>query len=331
MIAEKLKKGDTIAVFSPSLPATYLYEKRYEKAKKFIEEKGFKLLEGNLTCKEGTYKSGSILQRAEELNSLIRNKEVRCIISSIGGCNSNSLLDYIDYESLKKDPKIIIGYSDVTALLLGIYAKTGLVTYYGPALVASFGEFSPLVDDTYFYFEKLLCGKPSFPMYIQTPKYYTDQFIDWNEQKTKKDVYPNYLTTVIGGTAKGRLIGGNLTTMEHIFSTPYMPKIKEGDILLLEDTMANPMSLERSFAHLKLAKVFDKVGGIILGKFELYNDLGSSLKPYEILLEVLDNKYNFPIISDFDCCHTHPMITMPIASTIELNATFQSVRIICEN
>ncbi|HAS3151713.1 TPA: LD-carboxypeptidase, partial [Vibrio cholerae] len=98
-----------------------------------------------LTGKSDYYRSGSIRERAEELNQLIRDPNVRCIMSTIGGNNSNSLLPYIDYEALRNDPKIIIGYSDVTALLLGIYAQTGLITFYGPALVASFGEYPPLV------------------------------------------------------------------------------------------------------------------------------------------------------------------------------------------
>ncbi|MFA0349917.1 LD-carboxypeptidase, partial [Vibrio sp. 10N.222.55.C6] len=94
-----------------------------------------------LTGESEGYRSGSIQARAEELNQLIRDPDVRCIMSTIGGNNSNSLLSYIDYDALRDDPKIIVGYSDATALLLGIYAKTGLVTFYGPALVASFGEF----------------------------------------------------------------------------------------------------------------------------------------------------------------------------------------------
>lgn len=94
-----------------------------------------------LTGKQDFYRSGSIKELVEELNEFIKNPEVKCIMSAIGGMNSNSLLPYIDYEALRKNPKIIIGYSDVTAILLAIYAKTGITTYYGPAVVASFGEF----------------------------------------------------------------------------------------------------------------------------------------------------------------------------------------------
>lgn len=146
ILPPQLKSGDKIGFFSPSSPATTFAKVRFDRAKAFLENKGFELVAGNLTGKSDFYRSGSIKARAEELNTLIRNAEIKCIISTIGGYNSNALLPYLDYEALIKKPKIIMGYSDVTALLLGIYTKTGLMTFYGPALVASFGEFPPLVE-----------------------------------------------------------------------------------------------------------------------------------------------------------------------------------------
>ena len=140
-----LQSGDKIGFFSPSSPATFFAPIRFERAKNYLIKQGFQLEAGSLTGKQDNYRSGSIIERAEELNALIRDPDIRCIMSTIGGSNSNALLPYIDYEALKKDPKIIIGYSDVTALLLGIYAQTGIVTFYGPALVASFGEYPPLL------------------------------------------------------------------------------------------------------------------------------------------------------------------------------------------
>ena len=103
-------------------------------------------------------------------------------MSTIGGMNSNSILPYIDYEAFRKDPKIIIGYSDVTAILLGIYAKTGITTFYGPALVASFGEFSPFVDNTYDYFKEMLIDDTPIPYEFPMPKFWTEEYIDWTQQ-----------------------------------------------------------------------------------------------------------------------------------------------------
>lgn len=323
----KLKKGDSIGIFSPSTPITAYAPKRFQRGVKYLQDKGFKIIEGNLTGKSDFYRSGSIKERSEELNNLIRNPKVKCIMSTIGGMNSNSLLPYIDYEAFKENPKPIIGYSDVTAILLGIYAKTGISTYYGPALVASFGELKPYVDLTYKYFEDILVNDISYPNMIENPDFWTDEFIDWENQDREKSRVENELITVYEGKVQGRLIGGNLNTMTGIWNTEYMPEIKEGDILLIEDSLKDCATIERSFSLLKLSGVFDKVSGIILGKHELFKDSNTGRKPYEILLEVLGDK-KIPFLAEFDCCHTHPMITLPIGCTVELDATNKRVSII---
>ncbi|MGT2888405.1 LD-carboxypeptidase [Streptococcus didelphis] len=131
MKIQNLKIGDTIGIFSSSSPATEFGKKRYERAKKFWLDKGFNIKEGKLTGKSGHYRSGTIEQRSQELNELIYDSNIKCIMATIGGVNSNSLLPYIDYDYLKQQPKIIIDYSDITAILFAIYAKTGLNIYYG--------------------------------------------------------------------------------------------------------------------------------------------------------------------------------------------------------
>ncbi|MCL2839566.1 MAG: LD-carboxypeptidase [Defluviitaleaceae bacterium] len=329
LFANKLKKGDTIAFFSPSSPATVFAPKRFKRAVEFFRDKGFHLIEGNLTGKSDFYRSGSIIERAEELNSLIRNPEVQCIISTIGGMNSNSILPYIDYDALVKHPKIIIGYSDVTALLLGIYAKTGLTTYYGPALVASFGEFSPYLDMTYEYFCDILIEENKPPFTLKTPPFWTDEYISWEEQDRAKNQNENKLVTLNQGVVKGRVIGGNLNTMTGIWSSPYMPEIKKGDILFIEDCLSHISGVERDFSLLKLCGVFDRVGGIILGKHEIFKDANTGRKPYDVLMEVIGTP-KCPILAEFDCSHMHPMLTLPLGCEIELDATKQKVTLLSD-
>ncbi|MEG1720614.1 MAG: LD-carboxypeptidase, partial [Pseudoflavonifractor sp.] len=241
--------------------------------------------------------------------------------------NSNSSLPYLDYGALKRSPKMIVGYSDVTALLLGIYAKTGLVTYYGPAVAASFGEFPPFVDETYQFFEHVAMGNVGMPYGLPTPKAWTEEFIDWETQNRSKQGNDNHLVTVHRGKAMGRIIGGNLNTMQGIWNTEYMPELRTGDILFLEDSLKDAADIERSFSLLKISGVFDKIGGIILGKHELFDDLKTGRKPYEILQEVMGD-VSYPVLAEFDCCHTHPMLTIPIGCTVELDATNQAVTII---
>jgi muramoyltetrapeptide carboxypeptidase LdcA involved in peptidoglycan recycling len=327
ILPPKLKSGDTIAVFSPSSPATKTANKRYLRGKQYLENKGFTIFEGSLTGNQDYYRSGSILERANELNELIRNPTVNCIMSAIGGENSNSILPYIDYEAFSKNPKIIIGYSDVTALLLGIYAKTNIVTFYGPALVASFGELPPFVDLTYKYFNNIVGGNLPFPYSLPIPEFWTDEFINWDIQETSKKEFQNELIILKQGKSAGRLIGGNLNTMQGIWGSQYMPEIKRGDILLIEDSLKNAATVERSFSLLKVNGVFDRIGGLILGKHEMFDDCGTGKKPYEILEEVMGD-VDFPILAEFDCCHTHPMLTMPIGCEVELDATNKNVSIL---
>ena len=326
-ILERLKVGDSIGIFSPSSPITYTCPKRFKRGKEYLESKGFNIIEGELTGKCDFYRSGSIRERAEELNALIRNPEVKCIMATIGGMNSNSILPYIDYEELKRNPKIIIGYSDVTAILLAIYAKTGINTYYGPALVASFGELSPFVDSTYNYFKDITVDEIKFPYALKIPEYWTEEYINWETQNRSKEQRENKWITVYEGMVSGRLIGGNLNTIQGIWGSEYMPKIEEGDILFIEDSLKDAATIERSFSFLEVNGVFDRISGIILGKHELFNDLKTGKKPYEILLEVLGDK-KLPFLAEFDCCHTHPMMTLPIGSQIELDATNKKVTLI---
>lgn len=115
--------------------------------------------------------------------------------------------------------------------------------------------------------------------------------------------------------------------MEGFFGTEYMPEIRRGDILLMEDSLKDASTIERTFSLLKLAGVFDKIGGIILGKHEKFDDCGSGRKPYEILLEVMGER-RIPLLAEFDCCHTHPMFTLPVGCRVELDATQKRVRLL---
>lgn len=323
----KLKKGDKIGIYSPSSPITATSPKRFARAKKFLQNKGFEIIEGSLTGQSDHYRSGTIHERAEELNTLLRNPDIKMIMSTIGGTNSNSLLPYLDYDAFRTHPKIMIGYSDVTAILLAIYAKTGFPVYYGPALVPSFGEFSPYVDETYSGFEQIFMKQQEFPYRVPKPKYWSDEGVNWEEKTREKERRSNQWIGINGGKASGRLIGGNLNTMQGFWGSTYMPEIHKGDILLIEDSMKPAEQVEKNFSLLAVNGVFNKVGGILLGKHERFDDSGTGRKPLDILIEILDGK-KIPIIADFDCCHTHPMLTMPLGAQVEIDADHASVTIL---
>lgn len=316
---EPLKKGDPIGIFTPSSPATVTAKQRFERAKFFLEAKGFEIAEGKLTGQKDGYRSGSPKERAEELNELIRNPKVKLIMSTIGGTNANSMLPYIDYGAFKQNPKFVVGYSDATAILLALYAKTGISTYYGPALVPSFGEFEPLVNDTYRYFEQYFMQKNELPYEVPNPPFWSDDPVNWLEKTTEKKLYRNEWITGHSGVVEGRLMGGNVNAMYGFIGSPYFPAIEQGDILLIEDCMKTASVVEKNFAMLKVHGIFDKVAGIILGKHEQYDDLDTGKQPLDLLIEQLGGR-NIPILAEFDTCHTHPMHPLAIGKKVKLDA-----------
>ena len=328
LLAPYLKRGDTIGFFSPSSPVTVTAPNRFNRAKSFLINKGFKLKSGSLTGQSDYYRSGTIKERADELNALIRDPDVRCIMSTIGGNNSNSLLPYLDYQALIQNPKIIIGYSDATALLAGIYARTGLITFYGPALVASFGEFPPLVDETYQSFSELLMQPHRVPYHYTLPEKWTDERLNWEtiEPVRNKVLYDNKCRFLGGGCVEGRVIGGNLNTLSGIIGSEWMPEIQHGDILFIEDSLKDIATVERSFSMLKLNGILDKAGAVVLGKHELFDDSGSGRQPSDVLLEVMSDKV-LPIVDGFDCCHTHPMLTLPLGVLLNIDFDKRKVAI----
>lgn len=327
-LAPPLKQGDTLGFFSPSYPVTATAVNRFQRATSFLENKGFGLKAGSLTGQSDFYRSGSIEARAAELNALIRDPSVRCIMSTIGGGNSNSLLPYIDYQALIDDPKIIIGYSDATALLAGIYAETGLVTFYGPALVASFGEFPPLVAETWQSFCDVLMQPSDLPYSYTLPEKWTDERLNWDDVEPirPKQLYENTCCFLGTGKIEGRAIGGNLNTLAGIMGSRWMPEIQHGDILFIEDSQKDIATVERSFSMLKLNGIFDRASAIILGKHERFNDEGTGRQPADVLREVLADK-TLPLVDGFDCCHTHPMLTLPLGVPLCIDFDKQAVAI----
>lgn len=338
-----LNPGETIGIFSPSSAVTAWAPRRTERGVQFLASKGFKVRMGNLTGASDFWRSGTAEARADELNQLLRDPDVRCVVSTIGGSNANALLPFLDYDAFRRDPKPVVGYSDVTAILFGLYAQTGLGTFYGPAVSASFGEFPPLVEETWASFADIVMGLGDRPYAYRRPPAWTDEWLTWEEQDRPKQVSPNAWLTLRPGRACGRLLAANLNTLHGLWGTPWMPEIRSGDILLIEDSMKTAADVERSFTHLALAGVFDRIGGLILGKHELFDDQGSGRKAFEILHEVLLNHAkakasasafgtfkDFPVLAEFDACHTHPMLTMPIGAEVELDATDQRVVLIAD-
>ena len=224
-------KRDTIGIFSSSYPLTAIDPLAAQNAIDYLEQNGCRVKKGKLFGKADFYRSGTIQERAQEFNELLYDSEVDCLMASVGGMVSNALLPYIDFEYLRQHPKKIIGHSDITAILLAVYEKTGITTFYGPNLVTTFGQPVAFIEYSLHALMQILSEK--FPLTYEKSNFYSDELTVWGTGGSPKTQLPNQWTTVQPGSATGRVIGGNLNTISAIMASPYMPKVQKGDILFL--------------------------------------------------------------------------------------------------
>ncbi len=178
---EKLNFGDTIGVISPSAPLAGLVEHRYKNGIKKLEELGFNVIVGKHALEVTSYTAGSAEERAEDIMEFFKNKNVKAIISFIGGYHSNQILKYLDFEVIKNNPKILMGYSDMTVLLLAIYKKCGFFTFYGPSVLNQFADIF-LPEYTLEYFKKAVMTNEPIGQ-VHPSNLWTCEFLDWFERK----------------------------------------------------------------------------------------------------------------------------------------------------
>jgi muramoyltetrapeptide carboxypeptidase len=197
------------------------------------------------------YLAGTDQQRADDLNAMFADTDIDAIFCVRGGYGSGRLLRYLDYDMIAANPKVIMGYSDITSILNAIYLRTGLVTFHGPIAGGNFSNY------TYEQYKKVLIEPAQIARIGEPPEFETRPgVVDWK----------NRLTTIVSGVAEGHLVGGNLSLMVTLLGTPFEPQF-EGAILFLEDVDEPPYSVDRMLTHLWMAGKLEQVAGIVLGKF----------------------------------------------------------------
>jgi len=301
LLAKALVKGDLIALTAPA--GALSNESSIERIEKRMKELGFKTIRGkSLTEREG-YLAGTDENRAKEINEFFENKDVKAILTMRGGWGCARILDLLDYDLIKKNPKVIMGFSDITSLIIGIYQKTGLITFHGPTGSSSWKEYS-----TKNVFKTLVNG---------------EKYILENPSDYKQD-----LETLSPGKAYGELMGGNLTVVVSLIGTPYEPDWNQ-KILFLEDTDEEPYRIDRMLWQLKLAGVFKKVNGIVLGGF-------TKCEPEEpeksfSLNEVFEQHFkdiSIPVYKGAAFGHILPKFNLPIGVLAEINADNKTIALL---
>jgi len=320
----KLNRGDTIGIFTPSSPAYKANEELFTNGIKNIVKLGFNVKLGFLTEKRSSqgYRSGTPKDRAEEFMELIRDDNVKALISTIGGMNSNSMIPFLDFNLIREKRKIICGYSDVTSLHLSILKYSGLKTLYGPAIMTWFGEHPNGIEESINSFLDAATDNLNQVREIHPFPRWSNHFRDWSNGDWKnipRKWNKNEGWKVLNeGVVEGEIVVANLNTLMSSAGTGYFPDV-EGKVLLIEEMAASWSKEERGFRQLQLMGVFDKISGLIMGKPEIPNDEGAPFGLSELLMEVVGER-SYPIVSDFDCSHTIPMHTIGMRSKIHLSA-----------
>jgi muramoyltetrapeptide carboxypeptidase len=245
LLPQAIQKGDTVGIISPASATADRMEFSY--AQETMEALGFKVKLGENLKNRFGHLAGTDEERANDLNAMFADREVKAIICLRGGSGAARILPLIDYQTIKNNPKPILGYSDITALHCAIHSQTGLITFHGQNGTGSWNSFNVKQFEKVF-FEKAL--------------------VTYQNEVTKGDdlvVKVNRIQTLTGGTAEGKILGGNLTVLSALSGTPYYPDFKDS-ILFIEDIGEDPYRVDRMMSTLQLNGTLDQIKGFIFGQ-----------------------------------------------------------------
>ena len=289
---KKLQKGDTIGVVAPSNPIIGENIQEIEKAKEIIEKLGFKVkYSKNLFSNTNGY-SSTAKEKAQDINNMFADKDVKMIWCAKGGENSNSTFEYLDYNLIKENSKIICGYSDITSITNMITEKTGLITFSGT-------NFKTIAtDETDFSLKEII-----------------KIFVDGSTELGNQEDY----TILQEGETKGRLIGGNLSLIRGMVAGKYSIDFKD-KILFLEELgiETGPALVSNYLYYMKQNRIFEQIKGLWIGSYE--HESGISLE--KIVFDVIGHDYKIPIIKSNNFGHIENKIVIPIGA--EAKMTFKN-------
>jgi muramoyltetrapeptide carboxypeptidase len=302
LIPRPLLPGDSVGVVAASGPPI---PEVLAAGIKFMESKGYRIVTGCHVGEQDGYLAGTDDQRCADLNAMLRDPQVRAILLARGGYGAMRILDHLDLGAVVRDPKLLVGMSDVTALQLSLYARCGLITLSGPMLAGQVGEgLDPQSEDLF-----LRCLTSP----LETLNFFPSEIP---------------VSTPRHGTAQGPLLGGCLSLITALMGTRHSPDYS-GAILFIEDVSEPPYRIDRMLMQLKLAGVFEEVSGIIVGHF-LGPDGQDLVSEAERLVLEMTQANTIPIISRYPHGHTLPNLTLPHGAIVRMETETRLVTV-CVN
>ncbi|MDX2230673.1 MAG: LD-carboxypeptidase [Leptolyngbyaceae cyanobacterium bins.349] len=305
-----LRPGDTVGMVAP---ASNAYEpEEIQIAKETMELYGFNVVLGKNINAQNGYLAGSDAQRAADLNEMFRRPDIRGIVTFSGGYGCSRILPLLDYAQMQRSPKVVVGHSDITALLIGIYQKTGLITFHGSSGLTGVGEYAMA------HFRRTIMTTQTIGGIAKPP------------QPTPGTIERNHrLITIVPGRATGQLIGGNLTLVTNLIGTPYEPDTR-GKILFLEDIGEEPYRIDRMLTQLWLAGKLQDAAGIALGRFvdcypkEFRASFFQTISLENVLRDRLE-PLGKPTLYNLMFGHVRENAVLPIGATATLDATAKTL------
>ncbi len=297
----RLQKGDIIGIVAPASP---MKPERLQKGVQYLENLGYRTKLGESVNHIHGYLAGRDAARTNDINIMFADPTVKAVFCVRGGYGTPRLVSEIDYDLIKKNPKIVVGYSDITALQLAIYAKTSLVSFSGPMVAVEMGKGIEKPTENHFW-----------------------QAVTSGEDALGFDGIEDDIKVLNGGKAEGRLLGGNLAMVCSLLGTSFFPDMSKA-ILFIEDVGEEPYKIDRFLSQLKIAGELEKIAGLVLGYF---SDSAPSNEPsltLEQLVAELTSDLNIPIISNFPYGHEDVKYTLPVGAIARLDADAGRLQVI---
>ncbi|WP_265257852.1 S66 peptidase family protein [Verminephrobacter aporrectodeae] len=325
-----LKPGDQVGIIAPSFPSAVWFPRRLAVSLDALRTQlSVQPVLAEHVYKAQTYVSGPINERAIELQKFLESPSISAVFTTLGGFNSNELLPYLDFQTLKNKPKIFVGYSDTTLLQLALTSTCRWVTFSGPALLPQFGEYPEAQPFTVNNLKAILMGDCSDMDLLDAPQR-THEFLDWSADeaysRARQMQFNPGRQVWRKGQARAPLFGGNIETINFLIGTPWLQWPDEF-ILFVEATEAEATlpRIQRALVHLKQCGVFERVRGFLFGQCpDACQTAGQTLE--EMVLQVLQ-EYEFPIVAELSFGHSDPMLTLPNGCMANIQADQDQARV----
>jgi muramoyltetrapeptide carboxypeptidase LdcA involved in peptidoglycan recycling len=317
----KLKPGDTIGIVSPSWGGAGRFPHRTERGVACLESLGYKVKMGKHALNQRGFVSDSAENRVADLHAMFKDRKVKAIIAAIGGDHSSHLLPLIDFDLIQDNPKIFMGYSDITVLNVALWQLTGLTTFNGPALLTDFAEFPTMFEYTESHMTRVLTQAEPLGDILPSP-WWTEERLEWDQQldleRLRKQETSAGWTWFGTGSVQGPLVGGCIESLQHLRGTSYWPDWDEA-ILFIEtsEEQPSPATVDGILMDYENMGVLSQISGLIVGR-----PMGYTVEQKQLLRDIVQERlsgYDLPIIMDMDFGHTAPQLTLPLGCRAEID------------